>query len=330
MTKRGPGGARQGREAGARRDPGRDQGRDLVGYGPNPPQPRWPNEARLALNFVVNYEEGAEYGLLEGDAHAESILSEVAPSPPLPGLRDRNLESLYEYGSRVGVWRILRTFKDRGIAPTMYLVGRALELNPAVGEAVAEAGCDTVCHGWRWIDYRLVSAEREREHIARNVETVQRLTGARPLGWYTGRPSPNTRRLVVEHGGFLFDSDDYNDDLPYWVVVAGRRHLVIPHSFDANDSRFARGSGLETAEQFFAYLRDAFDWLYAEGAERPKMMTVSLHCRLIGHPGRIGGLARFLDHALGRDRVWICQRTEIARHWYAIHDAGYDAANPSA
>ena len=172
-------------------------------------------------------------------------------------------------------------------------MGRALELNPAVGEAVAEAGCDTVCHGWRWIDYRLVSAEREREHIARNVETVQRLTGARPLGWYTGRPSPNTRRLVVEHGGFLFDSDDYNDDLPYWVVVAGRRHLVIPHSFDANDSRFARGSGLETAEQFFAYLRDAFDWLYAEGAERPKMMTVSLHCRLIGHPGRIGAWPAF-------------------------------------
>ena len=296
-----------------------DRKRDHVGYGADPPDPKWPGRARLALNLVVNYEEGAEYGPLEGDGFAESILSEVAPSPPLPGLRNRNIESLYEYGSRVGIWRVLRLFKERGIAPTMYLVGRALELNPAVGEAVAEAGCDTVCHGWRWIDYLEISETEEREHIARTVETIERLTGARPLGWYTGRPSPNTRRLVVEHGGFLFDSDDYNDDLPYWVDVGGRHHLVVPHSFDNNDSRFARGSGLETADQLFAYLRDCFDWLYAEGAERPAMMTVSMHCRLIGRPGRIAGLARFLDHVLAHDRVWICQRTEIARHWHATH-----------
>jgi len=296
-----------------------DQKRDHVGYGADPPDPKWPGGARLALNLVVNYEEGAEYGPLEGDGFAESILSEVAPSPPLPGLRNRTIESLYEYGSRVGIWRLLRLFKERGIAPTLYLVGRALELNPAVGEAVAEAGCDTVGHGWRWIDYLEMGEAEERAHIARTVETIERLTGARPLGWYTGRPSPNTRRLVVEHGGFLFDSDDYNDDLPYWVDVGGRDHLVIPHSFDNNDSRFARGSGLETADQLFAYLRDGFDWLYAEGAERPAMMTVSMHCRLIGRPGRIAGLARFLDHVLAHDRVWICQRTEIARHWHATH-----------
>ncbi len=293
--------------------------RDLVGYGPKPPGPKWPGGARLALNLVVNYEEGAEYGPLEGDGFAESILSEVAPAPPLPGLRNRNIESLYEYGSRVGIWRILRMFKQRSIAPTMYIVGRALELNPAVGEAIAEAGCDTVCHGWRWVDYLEMAEDEERDHIARTVETIERLTGARPRGWYTGRPSPNTRRLVVEHGGFLFDSDDYNDDLPYWVDVGGHNHLVIPHSFDNNDSRFARGSGLETADQLFSYLRDGFDWLYAEGAERPAMMTVSAHCRLIGRPGRIAGLARFLDHVLGHDRVWICQRTDIARHWHATH-----------
>ena len=192
-----------------------DQKRDHVGYGADPPDPKWPGRARLALNLVVNYEEGAEYGPLGGDGFAESILSALAPSPPLPGLRNRTIESLYEYGSRVGIWRLLRLFKERGIAPTLYLVGRALELNPAVGEAVAEAGCDTVGHGWRWIDYLEIDEAEERAHIARTVETIERLTGARPLGWYTGRPSPNTRRLVVEHGGFLFDSDDYNDDLPY-------------------------------------------------------------------------------------------------------------------
>jgi allantoinase len=293
--------------------------RDLTGYGRRPPDPKWPDGARLALNFVLNYEEGAEYSLGEGDAHAETILSELAPAPAMPGLRNRNIESLYEYGARVGIWRVLQAFEDRGVVPTIYAVGRALELNPAVGEAVAKAGCDVVCHGWRWIDYGPKAPEAEREHIARTLETIERLTGQRPLGWYTGRPSLNTRRLVVEHGGFLFDSDDYNDDLPYWVDVDGRRHLVIPHSFDNNDSRLARGSGLETAGQFFTYLRDAFDWLYAEGERQPRMMTVSLHCRLIGRPGRMAGLARFLDHALGHDKVWICRRTDIARLWHAAH-----------
>ena len=301
--------------------------RDFAGYGPSPPDPKWPNRAYVAVNFVVNYEEGAEYGVLEGDHHAESLLSEVSPSAPLRGLRDRNIESLYEYGSRIGIWRILDVFAIRGIAPTMYIVGRALELNPSVAERIAAAGCDTVCHGWRWIDYRTMHPEVERKHISRTVQVINRLTGKRPLGWYTGRPSLNTRRLIVEHGGFLFDSDDYNDELPYWVDVDGRSHLVVPHSFDTNDSRFARGSGLETADQFFVYLRDSFDWLYAEGAERPRMMTVSLHCRLIGHPGRIAGLARFVDHVLGHRHVWVCQRTEIANHWYRLHpkEAGVTA-----
>jgi len=293
--------------------------RNFEGYGPTPPDPLWPNRARIAVNFVINYEEGAEYSVLEGDGHAEVLLTEVPPYIALPGMRDRNIESLYEYGSRVGFWRLLDVFSQRQIAPTIYVVGRALELNPSVGEKIAEAGCDTVCHGWRWIDYQFMGEESEREHIARNVEVIERLTGNRPLGWYTGRPSLNTRRLVVETGGFLFDSDDYNDDLPYWVDVGGRTHLVIPHSFDTNDSRFARGSGLETADQFFTYLRDAFDWLYSEGAEHSKMMTVSLHCRLTGRPGRIRGLSRFIDHVLAHDWVWVCQRTAIAQHWLRTH-----------
>ena len=293
--------------------------RNFEGYGCTPPDPLWPNRARVAVSFVINYEEGAEYSILEGDSHGEVLLCDVPPSSALPGLRDRNIESLYEYGSRVGIWRLLNLFAQREISPTVYIVGRALELNPGVGERIAEAGCDTVCHGWRWIDYQFVGAEAEREQIARNVEIIEQLTGTRPLGWYTGRPSLNTRRLVVEHGGFLFDSDDYNDDLPYWLDVGGRMHLVIPHSLDTNDSRFARGSGLETADQFLVYLRDAFDWLYAEGADHPKMMTVSLHCRLIGRPGRIAGLARFIDHVRNHDRVWICQRTEIAHHWLRTH-----------
>jgi peptidoglycan/xylan/chitin deacetylase (PgdA/CDA1 family) len=215
--------------------------RNFEGYGPAPPDPLWPNRARVAVNFVVNYEEGAEYSVLEGDSHAEVLLSDVPPSNPLPGLRDRNIESLYEYGSRVGIWRLLNVFAQRGISPTIYVVGRALELNPSVGEKIAEAGCDTVCHGWRWIDYQFVGAEAEREHIARNVEIIERLTGTRPLGWYTGRPSLNTRRLVVEHGGFLFDSDDYNDDLPHWIDVGGViAHPVCGSGSPARVKRMAR------------------------------------------------------------------------------------------
>jgi peptidoglycan/xylan/chitin deacetylase (PgdA/CDA1 family) len=292
--------------------------RDFVGYGPNPPAGLWPGGATVSLNLVLNYEEGAEYSPQEGDGRAETILSEQpAGSAPLPAQRDRNMESMYEFGSRVGVWRVLRLFGERHVPFTAYVVGRALELNPAVGEALGAADCDTVGHGWRWIDHQFMAEATEREHIARTAATIARLAGKTPVGWYTGRPSVNTRRLAVEHGGFLFDSDDYNDELPYFVSVDGRRHLVIPHAFDTNDSRLSRGGGLETAGDFFDYLRDSLDWLLAEGV--PRMMTVSLHCRLVGRPGRMAALARFLDHACARDKVWICRRGDIARHWLAAH-----------
>jgi putative urate catabolism protein len=296
-----------------------DHARNFSGYGPQPPHADWPGRARVAINFVVNYEEGAEYCLLNGDDRPETILSEVAPAPPALGKRDLNMESLYEYGSRAGVWRVLRAFKEREITPTIYAVGMALERNPQVAEAIAASGSDIVAHGWRWIDYAAVEEAQEREHIARCAEVITTMTGRRPLGWYTGRPSLNTRRLVDEHGGFLYDSDAYADDLPFWLKVGGHPHLVIPHSFDNNDSRMARNQDLPTADAFFGYLRDAFDALYAEGATAPKMMTVSLHCRLIGRPGRIGGLTRFLDHVRAQDRVWICRREDIARHWLEQH-----------
>jgi peptidoglycan/xylan/chitin deacetylase (PgdA/CDA1 family) len=289
--------------------------RDFIGYGQNPPRVKWPNDAKVALNFVINYEEGAEYSIGEGDGRSETILSDVAPSAPIAGRRDRNMESLYEYGSRVGIWRLARLFSERGITPTFYVVGRALELNPEVGKAIASLGSDIVCHGWRWIDYAELGEDEERRHIAQTVETIRSITGIEPTGWYTGRPSLNTRRLVVEHGGFLFDSDDYNDDLPYTVTVSGNRHLVVPHSFDCNDSRFSRGAGIETGDQLYQYLSDAMEWLIAEGQQIPRMMTVSLHCRLSARPGRIGAIARFLDLARSNSDVWICRRTDLARHW---------------
>ena len=296
-----------------------DQQRDFIGYGRRPPHPRWPGDARLALNFVVNYEEGAEYSLLNGDDRPETILSEVGAAPPVLGSRDLNMESMYDYGARAGVWRVFHAFTKQAVVPTVYVVGLALERNPQVAEAIAEMGSDVVAHGWRWIDYAPVPLSQEREHIHRCIEAIARLTGKRPLGWYTGRPSLNTRRLVVEEGGFLYDGDAYADDLPFWTKVGGKDHLIIPHSFDHNDSRMARNQDLAIGDDFFHYLRDAFDTLYREGAEAPKMMTVSLHCRLIGRPGRIGGLRRFIDHVRAYDRVWICRREEIARHWIATH-----------
>jgi len=293
--------------------------RRFIGYGEQRPALEWPEKARIALNFVINYEEGAEYSIFEGDTHSETLLSDVPANAPIPGVRDRNIESLYEYGSAVGVWRLIDIFRKRGLSPTFYVVGRALEINPIVGEKIAELGSDIICHGWRWVDYQFFGEEAEREHIKRTYDTIKSLTGKAPTGWYTGRPSLNTRRLVVEHGGFLFDSDDYNDDLPYWVNVDDHVHLVIPHSFDTNDSRFSRGGGLETSEQFFNYLRDAFDCLYQEGEHQASMMTVSLHCRLAGRPGRAMGLAKFLDYVQKKDAVWLAQRTSIARHWHENH-----------
>ena len=298
--------------------------RDFIGYGPQPPDPQWPGRARLALNFVVNYEEGAEYSILEGDAHSETMLSELGSQEALAGQRNLNIESSYEYGSRAGVWRILRVFGERDLPLTVYGVGLALERNPAVGEVIAERGYDVVGHGWRWIEYRDVPEAEEREHIERCVDTIQRLTGRRPLGWFTGRPSVNTRRLVVEEGGFLYDCDAINDDLPYWVNIGDRRHLVICHTFDANDGRFSRGQGFSMADDWFVYMRDAFDWLYAEGAMAPKFLTVALHCRMIGRPGRISALARFLEHVGKHPDVWVCRREDVARHWYQHHGTETD------
>ena len=293
--------------------------RDLVGYGPNPPDPRWPGQARLALQIVMNYEEGGERSILHGDGHAEAFLGEVVGAEPLAGVRNVQMESIYEYGSRVGLWRLLRLFGERRIPISVFAVAMALERHPDAARAIVEAGHEIVSHGWRWIDYQFVEEAVEREHVRLAVDTLTRLTGSRPLGWYTGRLSPNTRRLVAEEGGFLYDADAYNDDLPYWVVVSGRPHLVVPYTLDNNDMKFGGYQGFNSGDQFFAYLRDAFDVLYAEGAERPRMMSVGLHMRLVGRPGRFAALQRFLDHVQKHSDVWICRRIDIARHWVAHH-----------
>ena len=289
--------------------------RDLIGYGARPPTVHWPLEARVAVSFVLNYEEGGESCVLHGDAHSESVLTDVG-GDPLPNARNLNVESNFEYGSRVGFWEIMRILRERRVDATVYAVGMALERNPAAAACIADSGFEVACHGQRWIDYSLVAEEAERADMLRNIEVITRLTGQRPLGWYTGRPSANTRRLVVEAGGFLYDSDAYNDDLPYWTRIGGRAHLIVPHAFDNNDSRLQRGGDFATGEDFFVYCRDAFDWLYRLGNEgRPRMMTVSLHSRIIGRPGRIGALVRLLDHIQRHESVWLCNRAGIARHW---------------
>jgi allantoinase len=293
--------------------------RDLVGYGPDPPDPRWPGRARVALQIVMNYEEGGERSILHGDSHAEAFLGEVVGTEPLAGVRNVQMESVYEYGSRVGLWRLLRLFAEREVPISVFAVAMALERHPAAARAIVEAGHEIVSHGWRWIDYQFVDEAVEREHIRLAVDALTRLTGSRPLGWYTGRLSPNTRRLVVEEGGFLYDADAYNDDLPYWVPGGGRPHLVVPYTLDNNDMKFGGHQGFNSGEQFFAYLRDAFDVLYAEGADRPRMMSVGLHMRLIGRPGRFAALQRFLDHVRRHSDVWICRRIDIARHWITHH-----------
>jgi putative urate catabolism protein len=293
--------------------------RDMIGYGGNPPLADWPGGARLALQIVLNYEEGGENNILHGDAGSEAFLSEIIGAESLPSERHLNIESIYEYGSRAGLWRILRLFEKRRLPLTIFAVGMALERNPAAAAAMIAGGHEVASHGWRWIDYHAVDEATERADMIRAIETITRLTGERPLGWYTGRISPRTRRLVVEEGGFLYDADSYADDLPYWVSEQGRDHLVVPYTLDANDMRFATAQGFNSGEQFFAYLRDTFDVLYAEGSERPKMMSVGLHCRLAGRPGRFAALARFLDHVQRHDNVWICRRVDIARHWHAHH-----------
>ena len=294
--------------------------RDLVGYASHPPNPHWPGEARIAVSLVLNYEEGGEACVLHGDSHSESVLTDLGAVDALPGVRNMNVESQFEYGSRVGFWEIMRLLKSMGAAATVYAVGMALERNPGVAAELAGSGIEVACHGQRWIDYQFVPEDVERADMRRNIETITRLVGRRPVGWYTGRPSPNTRRLVVETGGFLYDSDAYNDDLPYWTEVSGQRHLIIPYSFDNNDSRLQRGGDFSTGDEFFTYCRDAFDWLYRMGAEgRPRMMSVGLHGRIIGRPGRIGALARLLEHIQRHQGVWLCNRAAIAEHWRTHH-----------
>lgn len=293
--------------------------RDMVGYGRVTPDPKWPKAARVAVQFVINYEEGSENCILHGDAASETFLSESVGAQPLMGVRNMNMESMYEYGSRAGFWRLHRLFTGRGLPVTIYGVAMALTRNPEAVAAMTEAGWEIASHGYRWIDYQYIGEETEREHIRRAIEVHTQTTGSRPLGFYQGRISPNTRRLVVEEGGFLYDADSYADDLPYWVHDYGRPHLVIPYTLDNNDMRFATYAGFNSGEQFFAYLRDAFDTLYEEGQDAPKMMSIGLHCRLVGRPGRTAALARFLDHVQAHEQVWVCRRLDIAHHWHQHH-----------
>jgi allantoinase len=303
--------------------------RDLVGYAGAPPDPQWPGDARIAVSLVLNYEEGGEYNILHGDAHSEYVLTDVG-AQPLADARNLNVESTFEYGSRVGFWELMRLLRERRIATTVYAVGMALERNPAVAAELAASGFEVACHGQRWIDYQCVAEETERADIRKNVEVITRLIGRSPVGWYTGRPGPNTRRLVAELGGFLYDSDAYNDDLPYWVQVGTTQQLILPYTFDCNDSRLQRGGDFATGEDFLRYCTDAFDWLYRRGGEgNPRMLTIGLHGRIIGRPGRIGALRRLLDHIQKHDAVWMADRASIAKHWRALHPAitngGYKA-----
>lgn len=292
--------------------------RDLVGYGRNPPHARWPNGARIAVSFVVNYEEGGERSILHGDKESEVYLQEVVGLVPRQRRRDESTESIYEYGSRAGFWRILREFEKRRLPFTSWAVGMALARNPDAGKAMAEGGHEVASHGWRWIDYQKMPIAEERKHFRMAIDAIRKATGAAPIGWYTGRMSSNTRALAAEFG-MLYDSDAYNDDLPYWTKVGKKPHLVVPYTLDVNDMKFGTAQGFNTGDDWFAYARDAFDVLYEEGAEAPKMMTLGLHLRLIGRPGRFRALQRFMDHVEKREKVWVARRMDIARHWIKTH-----------
>jgi putative urate catabolism protein len=301
--------------------------RDLVGYGRQIPHARWPGQARIAVQFVLNYEEGGENNVLHGDKASEQFLSEIIGAAAFEA-RHMSMESIYEYGSRVGVWRILREFEQRKLPLTVFGVAMALQRHPELTQAFVGLGHEIACHGWRWIHYQHLDEATEREHMRIAIDIQRQLTGSAPLGWYTGRDSPNTRRLVVEQGGFTYDSDYYGDDLPFWTEVdtsAGetRPHLVVPYTLDCNDMRFATAQGFNTGEQFYQYLKDSFDVLYAEGdpegQDRPKMLSIGMHCRLLGRPGRFRALQRFLDYVQSHDKVWICRRIDIANHWINTH-----------
>ena len=301
----------------------KDYPRDLIGYGRQPPHADWPAGARIAVQFVLNYEEGGESNILHGDSESERFLSEIIGASGYAA-RHMSMESIYEYGSRVGVWRLLNEFEQRGLPLTIFGVAMALQRHPILAETFVDLGHEIACHGLRWIHYQDIDESTERDHMLTALETIQQLTGVMPLGWYTGRDSPNTRRLVVENGNLLYDSDYYGDDLPFWTEVKTcdgetKPHLVVPYTLDTNDMRFATPQGFNSGEQFFQYLRDSFDVLYAEGESTPKMLSIGLHCRLAGRPGRFAALQRFLDHIQSHDRVWICRRIDIARHWIDRH-----------
>ena len=297
--------------------------RDLVGYGQHPPHAKWPNNARIAVQFVLNYEEGGESCILHDDENSERFLSEIIGAEAYPD-RHMSMESIYEYGSRAGVWRILREFEKRNLPLTIFAVAMALQRHPELTRQFQALGHEIACHGLRWIHYQDIDIYTERTHMQQAVEILKDLTGEHPSGWYTGRDSPNTRGLVVEHGGFLYDSDYYGDDLPFWSEVtlpdtSVKPHLVVPYALDTNDMRFATAQGFNSGEQFYRYLKDSFDVLYAEGEESPKMLSIGLHCRLAGRPGRFAALQRFLDYIQSHGQVWICKRVDIAQHWIQHH-----------
>jgi len=294
--------------------------RDIVGYGQNPPHPQWIKQSKIVVQFVINYEEGAENCILHGDEASESFLSEIIGAPVVHGARNMSMESIYEYGSRAGFWRLHSLFTEHEIPVTVFGVAMALERNQEAVSAMLDADWEIASHGYRWIDYQNIPEEIEREHITKAIEIHTRVTGNRPLGWYTGRTSPNTQKLIQEDGGFLYDADSYADDLPYWVKKPnGDPHLVIPYTLDNNDMRFATMQGFNSGDQFFTYLRNSFDMLYKEGEKFPKMMSIGLHCRLAGRPGRAVALEKFLDYVQSHSDVWLCRRIDIARHWYNFH-----------
>ena len=288
--------------------------RNIIGYGNKLPKVEWPNKAKLALQFVLNYEEGSENCILHGDTYSETFLSEIIGAKPIKG-RHMNMESLYEYGSRRGFWRIHELFQEKKMPLTIFGVAMALERNKEICEEIKKSNYEIASHGWRWIDYQNVPRSTEKKHMQLAINSIKKIFGERPLGWYTGRCSPNTRDLVMEEGGFLYDSDSYSDDLPYWESKGKKKQLIIPYTLDNNDMRFATNQGFNSGDQFFTYLKDSFDALYNEGSHAPKMMSVGLHCRLIGRPGRIQSLKKFLDYVLKHKDVWICKRIDIAKHW---------------
>ena len=295
--------------------------RNLIGYGAETPDPQWPGEARIAVSFVLNYEEGGENTILNGDPASEVFLCETPGGTPIQGGRDLSIESQFEYGSRAGFWRILRIFAERNMRFTSWAVGRALELNPAAGKAMAEGGHEVASHGWRWINYKDFTLEQELDHIRKTVAVIKETAGKPPVGWYTGRFGMHTLSAVLKHGGFLYSSNSYNDDLPYWVRVDGTPHLIIPYTLEVNDMKFGVAPGYTAGDGWLQAMKDSFDVLYAEGARSPKMMSIGLHCRLVGRPSRAATLARFLDYVASKPKVWVATREEIARHWMKVHPA---------